>query len=245
MCTVAFLYRTHPFANLIVAMNRDEFRARETAPVHVWDTSAGGPLVAGKDLVSGGAWFAIGPRVFVALTNDRSRGSSGPSVRSRGELVVQAAKQPSASDARALIQSWNAREFGPCHLVIADDKQMFSLTNADADLPTFQENLVPAGAHVLGNFGLHAPRDPVVEALRPKLASLTDNPNDDVHAALHTLMREDGPPGPCVDFGPYGTMSSATLSLLGTQALFAVDEPPNRLAYDDRSELLRSVWRLG
>ena len=52
MCLVVLAHRMHPRYRLVVAANRDEFHAREAAPLSWWSDRPG--LLAGRDLVSGG-----------------------------------------------------------------------------------------------------------------------------------------------------------------------------------------------
>ncbi len=240
MCTVAFLWKRHPEARLVIGMNRDEFVARPSAPVHRWVTPRGTPIVAGKDLVSGGAWFAFGPRTFAALTNDRGGDSPAPKERSRGEIVLMAAEADGARAAADALAAVPANAFGRFHLLVSDENTLLWLTNTvDASITCTE---VAPGAHVLGNFGLDQHDDPVVEALLPKMNAL-DVTGPSLHPVLSTLtetMSEAGPPGPCIDFGPYGTRSSAVASLYGRPSLRVSDVPPTGpTAFEDRSALLQ------
>ena len=87
MCLVVLAHRMHPRYRLVVAANRDEFHAREAAPLSWWSDRPG--LLAGRDLVSGGTWLGatLGGR-FATVTNfrefERSVGADAPS---RGGLV--------------------------------------------------------------------------------------------------------------------------------------------------------------
>jgi uncharacterized protein with NRDE domain len=89
MCLVLVALRAHPELPLIVLANRDEFRARPTAPAARW---ADAPHVfAGRDLEKGGTWMGVseGGR-FAAVTNVRDPGSiaAPANLRSRGALVA-------------------------------------------------------------------------------------------------------------------------------------------------------------
>ncbi|MCP4950802.1 MAG: NRDE family protein [Proteobacteria bacterium] len=87
MCFVAVALNCHPEFPFIVAANRDEYFARPSVGIHVWDTSV--PIVAGKDLSAGGAWLGLSTDGrFAALTNCRSSlVTSSPGKLSRGDLV--------------------------------------------------------------------------------------------------------------------------------------------------------------
>lgn len=85
MCLILFGYRTSPQYPLIVAANRDEFHARESAVANFWDDHP--QVLAGRDLVAGGTWLgATTSGRFAALTNF-SGPDDAPAPKSRGLLV--------------------------------------------------------------------------------------------------------------------------------------------------------------
>jgi uncharacterized protein with NRDE domain len=62
MCTL--VVQTDPF---LLLSNRDEYLDRPTAPLDYWPDQ---PILAGRDLRSGGAWLGFGPgRRWAVLTN--------------------------------------------------------------------------------------------------------------------------------------------------------------------------------
>ena len=87
MCLVALAWKAHPDYPLVVAANRDEWRARPAAPAHWWEERPG--LLAGRDLEAGGTWMGVtrGGR-FCAVTNFRDPSDKRGDARSRGELVA-------------------------------------------------------------------------------------------------------------------------------------------------------------
>ena len=87
MCFVAVALNCHPDFPFIVAANRDEYFARPSVGIHIWDAPV--PFVAGKDLSAGGAWLGLSTDGhFAALTNCRSNSvASSPGALSRGDLV--------------------------------------------------------------------------------------------------------------------------------------------------------------
>ena len=70
MCLILFSFDLHPEYQYIVAGNRDEFYERPTQPVGFWKAE---PLIlAGRDLVGGGAWMGVTKTLkFAAITNYR------------------------------------------------------------------------------------------------------------------------------------------------------------------------------
>ena len=87
MCLIAVAFRAHPDFDLVVAANRDEWRARPAAPAAWWPEHP--DLLAGRDLEAGGTWLGVtrGGR-FAAVTNFRDPSERSASARSRGELVT-------------------------------------------------------------------------------------------------------------------------------------------------------------
>ena len=67
MCLVALAWNVHPRWRLVVAGNRDELHARPTAALARW---ADAPVLAGRDLCSGGTWMGLGPDGRVAVVTN-------------------------------------------------------------------------------------------------------------------------------------------------------------------------------
>lgn len=85
MCVAALAWAAHPRWRLVVAANRDEFHARETAPLARWDNG----VIAGRDLEAGGTWLGVNNTGrFALVTNFRLPGYPKPGLASRGGLVV-------------------------------------------------------------------------------------------------------------------------------------------------------------
>jgi uncharacterized protein with NRDE domain len=87
MCLAAFALNAHPRFPLVIAANRDEFFARDAAPMTWWQDRP--DILAGRDLSAGGTWFGIsrGGRLAL-LTNVREPGRQRDDAPSRGALVV-------------------------------------------------------------------------------------------------------------------------------------------------------------
>ncbi len=86
MCLILFAYKTHPNYKLVIAANRDEFYARETAPANFWEDHP--DILAGRDLEGGGTWFGINRSGKVSLlTNYRDLSNIKPNAPTRGKLV--------------------------------------------------------------------------------------------------------------------------------------------------------------
>ena len=237
MCTLITLFRGHPIAPVVLALNRDEFFARPTAPIARWSEEEGG-IVAGRDLVSGGTWFGIGPKLVAGLTNHRSGAHSLPGARTRGELVVDALRSESIDALTEELCALPMGEFGPFHLLVTDGQRMRCFTNATGALTHVDAE---PGTHVLGNYGLDNPEDPVVATVGGALADmdLRALEGDALIARLQEVLRRHGEGWPCVHLGPYGTRSSAVLLWgNGDPRLVVAEGPSCEAPWRDATELL-------
>jgi len=108
-------------APLLIAANRDEFYDRDAVNLTVLqDTEP--RMLGGRDLVAGGTWLAVNERgVVAALTNKPTEGQRDPAKRSRGEIPLLLAAQPSASAAVDALESAFAPDaFNPCWVLVGD-----------------------------------------------------------------------------------------------------------------------------
>ena len=87
MCLAVVALDAHPQYRVVIAANRDEFHARAAAPAHWWASG----MLAGQDLVGGGAWFGVSRGGRWALVTNFCEGiPRDPNAPSRGELVTGA-----------------------------------------------------------------------------------------------------------------------------------------------------------
>jgi uncharacterized protein with NRDE domain len=92
MCLAIVALDAHPRYRVVIAANRDEFHARPAAPAHWWTSG----MLAGQDLIGGGAWFGVTRSGRWALvTNYREGIPRDPAAPSRGKLVTNALVDPS------------------------------------------------------------------------------------------------------------------------------------------------------
>src|SRR2546428_3176074 len=101
MCTLIAFWRSVPGYGIVIGMNRDESSMRPADPPAVLD---GTPMtVAPRDRQAGGTWLGGGGTGLVGALSNR-RGPTSPSARSRGQLVLHAPRQPSASRVDVFLQ---------------------------------------------------------------------------------------------------------------------------------------------
>ena len=178
MCLIAFALDAHETFAFVVAANRDEYYARETAPAAWWDEKH--TVFGGRDLRAGGTWLAIDRRGrFAAVTNVREPDPvSGP--RSRGALV-----------ARFVEGSEPARDYAERVLGQADQYAGFNLLLVDlaADEPALFVSNRDARRIVAPGSGVHAWSNGKLDAPWPKVLRLREQLGD----ALHAPPRHLGP----------------------------------------------------
>ena len=86
MCLIVFSYKESAEWPLVLVANRDEFHARPTLPLALWDDQP--EVLGGRDLQAGGGWLAVTTEGrLAAVTNYRDPQFHDPSKKSRGDLL--------------------------------------------------------------------------------------------------------------------------------------------------------------
>jgi uncharacterized protein with NRDE domain len=138
MCVVAMAWDAHPRWRLVVAGNRDEYHARASAPLAVWEDGSG--IIAGRDLVSGGSWMGVSESGrFAVVTNIRDADGPDPGRLSRGALVADwlaGAQLPG-----------DLGRFNPFNLIVTGGKSADYLSNR----PAASRQSLSSGIHGLSN----------------------------------------------------------------------------------------------
>src|SRR2546428_11792486 len=151
-------------------MNRDESAMRPADPPAVLD---GTPIiVAPRDRQAGGSWLgASGTGLVVALSNRRGRAI--PTARSRGQLVLDALRQPSVAGVDVFLQrEVREHEYNFWNLFSASSKEL-RFFRFDGELSM---NRGHEGLNVLTNEGGNASTDPKAQLVQGPLAKVSPNP---------------------------------------------------------------------
>ena len=194
MCLAIVALDAHPRYRVVIAANRDEFHARTAAPAHWWTSG----MLAGQDLVGGGAWFGVtrGGR-WALVTNYREGIPRDPDAPSRGKLVTGALLDPSPPLlCAAAIARDGARYHGfslPVGDIIGQEGSgpRPSLP-ADRSTAAYVSNrasgaiALPAGIHGLSNHLLETPWPKLVRS-KARLADALDGQALDTAAAFALL----------------------------------------------------------
>lgn len=244
MCTLAVSFGQYPEWPLVVAANRDERLDRPASPPRVWPGDV--PFLAPRDEVAGGSWVGVNGRgLFVGITNrfgsevDRAR-------TSRGVLVLEALRHPSAEALHRALGELPASRFNPFHLLYADRRAAF-VTWSDGR--SVRQERLDAGLHVVTERSLGGDDRARAELVRAQW-QVVDGPHPPAPEALQDLMRQHGAGDPvggtCVhvpEWG-FGTRSSLVLFLGADPArsrLFWAEGSPCTNPYVELSSLMRGL----
>jgi len=125
MCVVSVAWNAHPRWRLVVAGNRDEYHARDAAPLAAWGDAPA--IIAGRDISSQGTWMGVSRNGrFGVVTNVRDPEGPDPQKASRGALVTD---WLTSGDVPVTLATFN-----PFNLLIGDQDGLQYLSNRPLDL---------------------------------------------------------------------------------------------------------------
>jgi uncharacterized protein with NRDE domain len=170
MCLLVLAWRRHAHHRLVVAANRDEFHARAAAALWPWDRPPG--VVGGRDLLAGGAWFAVDMRRrFGIVTNFREFGRRRRSAPSRGGLIPAFLSGDDAPAEYLRRLETDAPGYAGFNLLLGDENSLWYASNR-AD--QFAREL-PPGIYGLSNEFLDTPW-PKLTRVRARFTALLEDP---------------------------------------------------------------------
>lgn len=239
MCLLAIFFRVFEDAPLVVGANREEAYDRGGLPPQRLDS---GPLVAGLDPAAGGTWLGVSARGLLVAVTNRPRSRSPVNRRSRGQLVLDALRQPNAQAAADLAaREWAGDRYDGFNLVCASATSAVIVQAGD----WLRVRPLPPGLHLLTNRDVNDPNDPRIRRVLELLHA--DYPQTSAEAAdrLQTICgATDGETAICRRGEHRGTVCSSVLVLARdpdrSRFLHAAG-PPDRTPYADLSELLTPV----
>ena len=184
MCLVFLGLDAHAGHRLVLAANRDEFRARPARPAAPWPDAPS--VVAGLDETAGGTWLgATAAGRWAVLTNVRAQDVADgprPSARSRGALVaafLTGADTPEQAAAQAFADRHDYRGFNL--IVGAGPEGWLASTRLGAPRP------LGAGVYGLSNDTLDTPWPKLVRGRAAFAAAFARDAGDD---ALFAILRD-------------------------------------------------------
>ncbi|NHX35356.1 MULTISPECIES: NRDE family protein [Halolamina] len=257
MCTLTLAWQTFEDAPVVVAANRDERRDRPSEPPARIEEDP--TVIAPLDAKAGGTWQGYNESgLFVGVTN-RWTDADLAGERSRGLLVRDALREPSAEEAVRMVEhAVEDHEYAGFNLVLADATAAFLL---EWDGRLLVRRLDP-GVHVVVNVGASdAPAIPASAAERGQeqaadaaavRTELLPEPDESSDAWLDraAAVLGDHEFGVCVHENGYGTVSASLIALgadEGADGGFAADSvrfdfadgPPCETAFEPVDAPLR------
>lgn len=170
MCIVVFAWQTVPNKPLILFGNRDEFYHRDAAPLSIWTDS---PIIAGRDLQSGGTWLGVtASGRWAIITNFRRKEDLPENAITRGALVADYLN--GNSEPLAYLQSVNPAQYAGFNLIVGTRTDAAILGNRGTPPQTLR-----AGIHTLSNALLDT-EWPKTKRLSQGFHALDLTANDDV-----------------------------------------------------------------
>jgi len=241
VCTLTLAWQAFPDAPVAVAANRDEADDRPSEPPGVLEREP--RVVAPRDADAGGTWIGYNKRgLLVAITN-RWTDADLAGERSRGLLVRDALRRPSAEAAGRFVESeLREREYAGCNLVVADAAAALYY-EWDGSL-TFRQ--FDPGVHVVVNVGADGrysiPRvrsdagERQAESATRLREALAVEPGETSTAWLARAgdALGDHEYGVCVHGDGFGTRSSSLIAIGESGATYRfADGPPCETDYED------------
>ncbi len=243
MCVLVLLRNPLPDWPVVVAANRDEFRARPSEGPQILDRCA----LAGRDLQGGGTWLGVSrDATVVAITNRRTPPRSDS--HSRGRLVMDA----------LLARSWEGRPTGGYNLLIASPRAQVAWEYDGEE----RMRILRSDLHVISSHrDVDDPDAPdglaVRRLLRLPSAAFPDHPVpggtakggpcrgiDELRSHLREVQSShDG--DVCKHGDAYGTVSACFVALhrtgLRASQFWCAEGQPCADVWTDRSDLLRQI----
>lgn len=214
-------------SSLWVAANRDEHVARAWRPPALLTTEP--PVLGGLDEEGGGSWLAVNLAAGFVVGVTNAKLGARPGRRSRGQLVLDAAMQPSLPAAVALLTELDAGAYGAFNLLLTDTVNAFVATNyPQPRVERVEGSLIALGNEALDGEGLRT------QAALQALVPLLHEGGARLPAALARLLADHRGADPfCRHVGLFGTVSSTICELREatlTTYLFAPG-PPCRTSF--------------
>lgn len=241
MCTLIAALQPSPSLPLLVAANRDELTARPATGPLLWP----GPprVLAPRDDLAGGTWLGLNEHgLFVGVTN-RAGSPRDPRRSSRGTLVIEALRAPSAASLHARLSGLDPAAYNPFHLLYAD-RRTAHLTWSDGQV-LHRRDLAP-GLHVITERSFGAGDETRAALVRRLWAAQGGELHPEAIGRLLAEHAEDPFSATCVhvDVFGYGTRSSAMLFLREAwdeSRFFWTEGRPCVTPFVERRDLLRGL----
>jgi len=183
MCLIFLSLNNHPDYKLIIAANRDEFYARNTAPAHFWEDNPN--ILGGRDLQAAGTWMAMNKNGKISLvTNYRDPAHISPTAPSRGQLVSDFLINKDSPEEYLQKVQVHASEYNGFNLLTGNQDELFYLSNYKSGSQKLE-----SGIYGLSNHLLDTPW-PKVELGKDKFCSAISKPVVEPRVLFEMLYHE-------------------------------------------------------
>jgi uncharacterized protein with NRDE domain len=148
MCLIFLALNQHPAYKLIVAANRDEFYARNTAPAHYWEDYPS--ILGGRDLEAAGSWMAMNKNGRISLvTNYRDPANIDPNAPSRGHLVSDFLINGDTPEEYLAKVSQHASTYNGFNLLTGNPDELWYLSNYKQGIQKLKSGVYGLSNHLL------------------------------------------------------------------------------------------------
>ncbi len=232
MCTLHLFFQVFEDAPVVFAGNRDEHLDR------VWrgpETLAHVPEIYGpRDLAAGGTWVGVNEGgVLVGLANHYGTLSTGPSLCSRGTVVLETLRHTGAVEARRFAE-WVAPACKAYTLLIADPERAYVVDHGTEG--TFAYRLLP-GCHVITNDRFRDPDDAKARRSKHRMDELVQKGGSPEIQTLFAFLADHGRDTPeatplCIHPPEQGEADPGRLLRFGTSSASVIRVGPDRRILD-------------
>lgn len=148
MCLIFIALKHHPNCKLIVAANRDEFYARETAPASYWNDHP--QILGGRDLEAMGTWLGITKAGRLCMvTNFRDLRNIRSNAPSRGKLVTDFLLEKVSAEAYLSKVESRAKQYNGFSLIAGTVDSLYYLSNYREGIIQLNSGLFGLSNHLL------------------------------------------------------------------------------------------------
>lgn len=262
MCTLIVRHDMDTWCSTLIAANRDEFYHRPaTGPQLLVDAPR---IVGGRDEQAGGTWLGFtDDGLFLGLTNQRSFAGRNDSLRSRGELVVEALRAGTFEGVQRHLEALDARDYNEFNLIFGDGSRACAAYGRSTSR-TIELEALGRGVHVLCNDRLGSPQFPKADEARARVASIEPGSWEQMKPQLVAVLGDRSLPDPailpevppgapfdadvfrrlhaiCVETPVYGTVSATLAGVSpGRVDRYAFCEgAPDEAAFEDVTALIQ------
>jgi uncharacterized protein with NRDE domain len=215
MCTLHLFYQVFEEAPVLFVGNRDENLDRPwREPASLTEV----PRIYGpRDLSAGGTWLGVNEAgVLVSLANRGGTLASGPSMCSRGTIVLETLRHGSAEEAKRFAE-WVAPTCKAYTLLIADPERAFVVDHGSGG--TFTYRLLP-GCHVITNARFRDPDDAKASRSLRRMGEMVNRNRLPKAAEAFAFLADHDTDAPdvtplCIHAPAFGRFGTSSASVIG------------------------------